>query len=1077
MKGLLFDSPRALAVALGSKVVPADVAASPVRFGYVDPEDPGGPLLVDVAGVPSGVVKALVEFGVKRASVEVVAREAPLWPAIVAPLRGPLVDELVLFAASTAELGLSLATDLLVQGCERIELASFASGVLVRASRPSHYVVLKALEVGRGCSAYAPVQPGNDSTYVELGFTHPTMAGVTVAPPNILLVRGTGAVERIATTTFQPVWDYLDLGLTAGPPAGPVLSLPKRRVTLRLARAVTPKPATLWVIRERAIEVLDQLVGSSPEELLRALSFSAWDDPSRGEPTVALRSVEPLSLQLDAEAYAPHAELADVFIPVDRRVHPPVWADRLRAAVGGPDDRVRWLVDVAGQGVRVESVALDSLAPLVDWVELVADARHVDAWKRGVTFEPEAFDVLFGDVVPDHSQSERDPQAKERPKRAPKTTADPTPPATLPAAQPSPTSRARGRAARQAAATVTAESEAEVDLRAMEAGFRSSEAPLASPERASTWLDLARLYDATKQPRDAGMCRARLVFEGGEASDLALEDWLASSSLEPDRLAEIVERTVANPAPSSAEMYQLVAALRALARRPADGALAAPLFVRAFETLVDQGSLLCVRALWIGMRSLVSLSGEDALALARARDHLFGRLESGLSLSRDVPRVVRSFDADLGDRRQALADVLRFFETTTRVRSPVEAAPATTLAYVRLVIAIAMARTGDSERALTLQRDATRVVLGDARGESADPVHALLVRWFGARILQALEGDPESAPLPRAALLERDKLDRLQQYKVDRVRQSVKLVEPDTDLDPFKSFGAGGTDPRTVVLRRLHAATHKGELEGILDEARSTAAVGTTEERVDKLLALLAAMGECPVRLVTPRLTQFEDLLRELSPDAVIKVALQALPLTERFETPETSVRLVRIVCAHLASVDAAKIGDVAGRLARGGGALRRHAEAATLQGPLLQLTERLTSPDPASAIGRLSLARALATLGNEEGAAKTLAEERGLLQKQLAPAQRLGLIRALASTAAAIRATDVIVGLTVEWAKTTDSYNTNSHLCLSAVELCDAIASALVPHRGDAVSIARRLADEDEWAIRSHVLSEEDSP
>jgi hypothetical protein len=175
--------------------------------------------------------------------------------------------------------------------------------------------------------------------------------------------------------------------------------------------------------------------------------------------------------------------------------------------------------------------------------------------------------------------------------------------------------------------------------------------------------------------------------------------------------------------------------------------------------------------------------------------------------------------------------------------------------------------------------------------------------------------------------------------------------------------------------------------------------------------------------------------------------------------------------------VEAAKVADVAGRLARGSRALRRHAEAAALHAPLLKLSEKLANPDPASAIGRLGLARALAALGHEEGASTTLSEERGLLQRQLAPAQRLGLIRALASTAASIRATDAVVGLTAEWAKTTDSYNTNSHLCLSAVELADAIASALVPHRGDAASIARRLADEDEWAVRSHVLSEEDSP
>jgi hypothetical protein len=1069
MKGLLFDSPRALAVALGMKVIPDRVAASPVKFGLVDSEDPRGPVLVDVEGVPADVVKSLVQIGAKRTSAVVELREAALWPAIVPPEPAALRDELVLFATSSGEAALNLATELLVQGCERLEVASHASGALIRASRPSHYVVLKALEGGSDYVGYAPAQPGNDSTYVELGFSHAALAGVTVEPPDLLLVRGTGAISRLTATPFRPVWDHLDLELTRGSSAAEPLQLPKRRVRLRLARAVTPKPATLWVVRERATDALDRLVDSSPEELLRALSFAAWGD--RAAPTVVLRSLEPLSLQIDAEAYAQHAELADVFVPVDRRVHPPVWADRLRAAVGGPDDQLRWLVD-DGVGMKVETLPLRALAPLVDWVELVAEPLLVDAWKRAVSFEPDAFEVVYGDVVTEKPRSEREP-APERSKRSARSVEVPSTPtaaAATAAAAPAPT-RSRGRARAATAATVGAESDAERELHALEATFRESEAPLAASERGSAWLELARLYDATNQAREAAICRARLVFERGTASDQALADWLAAARLGPAQLEDVVRTTASDPSPTSASLVRLVAALAALAaaRTPVESGLLG----QAFAALVDRGNLVCVRSQWVGMRAVVALSGDDSLALARARDQLFGRLEGGMSLSRDLPRVVRTFDADLGDRRQALSDVLRFFETTTRTRSPVEAPPASTLGYVRLVLAIAMARTGDSERAIALQREATQAITKE--DEPKDPVHGILLRWFEARIIQALEGDPESAPLPAAALLERDKLDRLQQYKVDRVRQSVKLLEPDTDLDPFKSFGAGGNDPRTKVLRKIHAATHLEELAGILDEARRDV-TGSAEERIDQVLALLAAMGECPVRLVAPRLSDLEGLVLGLAPDAIIKIALQALPLTERFDTPEASSSLVRLVESQLLSVEAAKVADVAGRLARGARSLRRHPEAATLHATLLKLSEKLAGPDPASAIGRLGLARALAALGHDDGVGKTLTDERGLLQKQLAPAQRLGLIRALAATAAAIRATDVVVSLTVEWAKTTDSYNTNSHLCLSAVELADAIASALVPHRGDALSTARRLADEDEWAVRSHVLSEEDS-
>jgi hypothetical protein len=700
MKGLRFESPRALAVALGGNVIPARIAGSPVRFGLVDPKDPRGALIVDVEGLPADVVKALTQLGVKRTSATVELREAASWPAIVPPERGPLRDELVLFAARSGEAALDLATELLIQGCERLELATHAAGALVRASRPSHYVVLKALELG-DLVAFAPVRPGNDSTYVELGYTHEALAGVTVEPPDLLLVRGTGDITRLSATPFRPVWDHLELEIPAGPRLGEPLELPKRRVPLRLARAVTPKPATLWVVRERATEVLDRLVDSSPEELLRALSFAAWGD--RASPTVVLRSLEPLSLQLDAEAYAPHPELADVFVPVDRRVHPPVWADRLRAAVGGPDDQLRWLVD-DGRVMKVETLPLRSLLPLVDWVELVAEPLLVEAWKRAVSFEPDAFEVVYGEVVTEKPPADRERAEPERPKRAPRVAEIPRAPIEVPS-PPAP-SRGRGRArAAPTSATVSAESDAERALHEEEAAFRATEAPLAASERAAAWLALARSYDATGHPRDAAMCRARLVFERGASRDRALEDWLAVAGLEREKLPDLVRATVSDPTPSSTSTSRLVAALVALA---ADGSsVPSTLLGQAFDTLVDRGNLVCVRSQWLGMRAVVALSGDDTLALARARDHVFGRLEGGISLSRDLPRVVRTFDADLGDRRQALADVLRFFEATPRTRSPVEAPPASTLAYVRLVIAIAMARTGESERAVTLQREAT----------------------------------------------------------------------------------------------------------------------------------------------------------------------------------------------------------------------------------------------------------------------------------------------------------------------------------------------------------------------------------
>lgn len=1099
MKGLRFDSAAVLSRTLGAGLIPAEVASAAVEYWLEREDDPDGPLIVDASALPAKAHKALVELGVKKvAAAGAHKRSAPFWAAILrpepAPPKGPKSgrEDVVLFLTGDAsedepatrsregDSALALATELLVQGSERVEIATWSGGALVRAFRPSHYVVLRAQEPGSAVKVYAPIAPGSDSVFLELGYRHPAMSALSAAAGEILLVDATGAVLAVTPSAFRPVWDHLTLTVTSKAEGKPPIALAKRKVPLRLARAVTPKVATLWVLRQNGVAALDQLVESAPEEVLRALSFAAFGD--RDAPTVVLSSSQPIPLYLDAEAYAPHAELGDVYIPIDRRVHPPVWADRLRAAVGGPDDKLRWLSPTQG-GLCVESIASNKLAPLYDWVELVTESREVEPWLRSVAFEPQAFELLYGQVAPTRTKREREEkiEAEPRSRRAPRA------PIAVPAPAPPPVAvpagpRPRGQAKADKAAVTASETENEAALRDLETHFRAQAGALSAPERDDDWLSLARAYAATRLERDAALCRARLLFDGSPHGGVALSEWLGPSGQSPARLMAVIDAALEGE-PKSGPMFALVAALAALAA--ARGA--APESVRGGAVssrdlpaeklavveahLAEHGSLLCVRSLWLGLRAIVSLSGEDDLALARARDRVFARLENGLSLSRDLPRVVRAFDEGRGDRGRVLGDVLRFFEATPRAKSPVEAPPASTLVYVRLVFAIAFARTGESDRASAL--------LGEARAklDAKDPVHGALLTWFGSRMAQALEGDPESAPLPGAVLGLRDKLDRLQQYKIDRVRQSVKLLEPDTDLDPFKSFGLGGADVRSEVLRKIHAAKHAREMAAIIDAAWAATLAEKPEDRVERALGLLAAMAGCPVRVAATRLADVGALCEGAPAESAVKILMQALPLAERFETAEASDRIVSLLNEQLRAIDAAKVAELAPRIARGTLVIRHHEAREPFRAALTELYSRLTLPDVGSAIGRLALWRALSMLGEAEGAAATLASERALLERQLAPAQRLALIRALAATATALGRVDDVVALTREWTKTTDSYNTNSHLCLSAVELADAIASALVPQRGDAISRARRLADEDEWFARSRVLSEGEDP
>ena len=53
------------------------------------------------------------------------------------------------------------------------------------------------------------------------------------------------------------------------------------------------------------------------------------------------------------------------------------------------------------------------------------------------------------------------------------------------------------------------------------------------------------------------------------------------------------------------------------------------------------GDDLDVRSFWLARFALARLAGGDPLGLARGRDRVLARLQAGLSLDRDVPRLLR----------------------------------------------------------------------------------------------------------------------------------------------------------------------------------------------------------------------------------------------------------------------------------------------------------------------------------------------------------------------------------------------------------------------------------------------------
>ncbi len=392
MSGLRFENEAAVATALGAALIPPDVAVRRVRFARV-PSDVGSAVIIEATGLSASQITALEHFGAATVPMPLSPSTAPFWAAIVRPRKSPLTCESVLFVDRRKSMGLSLATELVVKGGERVELASFEGGALVRATRPSHYVVQKALDGDSRLRAYAPCAGTNSGVWIALGHAHDALTGIRAAPGDLVLVDGDGGVEVLHPSEFRAVWNHLEIVLEQAPAKAPI-TLPRRTIALTLRRAVTTKVPTLWVVRENTIRAMEELAENTPESILRRLSFVAWGE--RTSPTVAIRTDMPTSLFPGGDAYAPLAELPDVFIPADRRIHPPVWSDRLRDVVGGPDDRIRWLHTQENGAVAVESARLVDFSPLLDWIELSAETSVMQTWVRAVTFEPSAFEIFVG---------------------------------------------------------------------------------------------------------------------------------------------------------------------------------------------------------------------------------------------------------------------------------------------------------------------------------------------------------------------------------------------------------------------------------------------------------------------------------------------------------------------------------------------------------------------------------------------------------------------------------------------------------------------------------------------------------
>lgn len=1101
MSVLAFESEEALRFAITSGLVPENVVTASAKTWR---DDEGVIYVAPDPAVAPDAMKKLAKAGVKREKANHSSPSATTvrcWAEIVSvkKVREPEADiGQVLFVLPEDGSLCDLAGELIRLGCDRFEWRSRGDEHVIRAPAPPYYSLVRAMDQMAGIRAFIPSPPGQDRVYVEIGWEHPLASFLRPDPGQTLLVQGpakrTGAAPTtigsgpasvrngqmysepsftlLAEGSFSDAYALLDLR-TPGDDKNktehePTEVAPTLKVTLKLSRAASVEAPSLWVIRDDAVKRTERLLAGLPEEISRSLLFAACG--ADGEEMVVLRTRPgtKTTVEVDGEAYRPHPAISNLFLPVEATLEPPLRRDRIGALLAAEPDVIVWLRPLQGGSFQVERLADESFQPLSEWVEYVIDtnASKLEPWVRSATFDFDAF--VGAEPIVERIRRASDDDDDDEPKKKKKSSRE---------AAPEPVQTRTARTARRApvesepqmptlvAAEVETAPAAEA-LADLEKEFIESDAPADDPARRELWERMAPLAARLNRHQDATMAWARAVWDltPDEAAPKA-KAWASAMSGPVFKASASSILAIEDPSADHAR------ALAAILISEADDALKS----RAHDASLwfdRHDASLDLRTAWLARVAIGRLVGGDRLGLARARDRLLARIHGGLSLERDVPSFLRraggSRDAAqvelLSGKLEAL---LARFGSAKRKRSATEADPKLTAAYVGFVFAYGAARLGRVDWARKLRQQSLGAL------DQNDAVHGFLARAYAARVDHALEGLPPETPLPADVSARLNALAKLDRYKVDRLRQCSKVLEPHERLDPIAAFQRGEADPRGPEFAPLRGATDmevvsKGVV-GIMNKAKSA----PVEERARLYDGVMDFFPQLAQEVALGHLETLISSINDVPATRKAQLLEEALMLAGHFGEE----RLARKIFAVLEPLIAGVSPDSAAEIAPLVGGMLRTLRRVGLKDEASRLLVAVQSAAKGKAtphlVARLHAAAGLAYLGEMDRAKPTFEEALAVLAGDLLTPERLVLTRALARALGAAPIQFAVAGLDTLQKKLeiiTDSFNTNSHVCLSVVDFMEALVLGYASEDLVIGHAARRWLDDDEYLVRRRI-------
>lgn len=895
---LEFPDRQTLQLALETETIPSEIAQAPARGGH----GPQGTVLVETSQtVPRDVQKTLTPWGVRcrRGSEVQLDRVLRCWPQLIPVQPGDdEADEAgcVLFDAPIQEL-VPLVEELLRLGRNQIAFRIFENQrkqrCQLRVSQPPVYTLLRACESISSSNKLRAFAENGRGVWIERGQLHPLASRIEVAAGQLLLIDAQDQWTWLNDTPFHDVYQQSQFQIARQPVdwAPAELKAPIE-VPLSLAAGRGEHRPELWQLRGNPRQQLDELAQSLTDADLECLLFAVGQ--SDGEETILLRNRpgRPLAIDLvlDGQAYQSYLHTPNLFVPLHHRLQPPLRRDAVRELLAADPETITWLVAEEHGEFTPHRIADSAFHPLENWVQFItSQAEHIlESWIESTVFTFDSIPVVADNPArptadPHGSVDEASGSLADAvrmtvadaalPVESPMTSAHPSvhETATDDVHTPGTGDTAETLAT---ADNSPAPPDPDADLQAvqqrlaeLETRFLESGPWQESEPEADTWRALAECNMRLNQWSDAALCWTHCLWTAPQSPAPAdAEGWssvrFSDAPVEIDRILNSELATVAELQSVAARLFQLFST-------PQSAVELSPEAIPGLQAgLVRHEGKLPLQARWLAWTALAHLSGHDALMLARARDRLLSDLhDRGLQHDRDVPAfLTRTSAEEPVDARphsvlEATHEILAAWSA-----ADVHAVADTTGRYIDLIFAYGLATQRQPALTDQLLQQATAALT------NGDPVHAWLLRAYTDRIQSALNGQLQPLATSDELLRQFDELSRMDRYKIDRLRQHSRILEPTDTVDPFARWQRSFRDKLSQQLAelQLHSEpeTQAQQLAGLLDDASTT--VPQRIRIVSLGLQLAPRLGE---QLAT-RLLQAAEAILQLAESPVDRVLL-----------------------------------------------------------------------------------------------------------------------------------------------------------------------------------------------------------